>query len=180
MTQNGNTNSRYEYFLRLFMANQDRIFGFVLTMVPDHAYADDIMQETIMTMWRKFGDFEPETNFAAWGIAIARYNILKFREKHRTSSVMFSSEALQHIMSSAGEVFDELDDRLVALQGCLEKLNEKDGNLIKMRYGTDLTVKAIAQKVGRPVGGMYKAMARIHNLLQQCINRTLTAWEITS
>ena len=171
---------QYERFLRLLMNNQQRIFGFILTLVPSRSYAEDLLQDTIMTMWRKFDEFRPNTNFTAWGISIARYNILKFRKKQRTGCVRFSSGALEEIISQSAEVVSSLDERLKALEGCLGKLNEQDGQLIKMRYDGNLSIKNIAQQVGRPVQGMYKAMARIHNVLQECINRTLAAWEMPS
>jgi RNA polymerase sigma-70 factor (ECF subfamily) len=162
------------------MANQRRIFGFILTLVPSRTCAEDLMQDTIMIMWRKFSDFKKGGNFAAWGITIARYNILKFRREKKNTCIKFSSEAFEELTQRTAVMTTKLDERFKALEGCLGKLNEHDGSLIQMRYSRNLSIKEIAQKVGRPVQGMYKAMARIHNVLQECINRTLAAWEMPS
>lgn len=175
---NASRGPQYEEFLGLLMANQQRIYAFILTLVPNHSNADDIMQDTIIVMWRKFGGFEIGTNFRAWGVTIARFIVMRFREKQRNSCVHFSEESLKAI-SSREEVFDGIDDRLRALESCLTKLPDRDSELIRMRYEGKITIKAVAEKVGRPVQGMYKAMARIHNLLHQCVERTLSAWEMT-
>jgi len=67
-----NESERYKEFLRLLMANQHRIFGFIFALVPDMEAAEDLQQETMLVMWEKYREFKPGTNFAAWGIQIAR------------------------------------------------------------------------------------------------------------
>lgn len=54
-------------FLRLLLKSQSSIYAFILVLVHDQNDADDIMQETVTLMWRKFSTFEPGTNFTAWG-----------------------------------------------------------------------------------------------------------------
>jgi RNA polymerase sigma-70 factor (ECF subfamily) len=66
-----NNNSDNKDFLRLLMANQNRIYAFILTLVPNWSDADDIMQEAAETMWSKFQQSQPINNFSAWGIKIA-------------------------------------------------------------------------------------------------------------
>ena len=70
-----NTNAGYEAFLQLLTANQSRIMGFILAMVPNRSVADDILQETTLLMWEKFKNFQDGTNFTAWGISIAKNKI---------------------------------------------------------------------------------------------------------
>ena len=48
---------RNEDFMRLFSANQRRIYGFVAAMIPRTADVDDVFQEVSMSLWRKFEDF---------------------------------------------------------------------------------------------------------------------------
>ncbi len=51
-------NKKTKIFLSLLMANQRRINSYILSVVPNFSDADDIMQETISVMWRKFDRFE--------------------------------------------------------------------------------------------------------------------------
>ena len=91
MTELPDTNE----FLRLLMANQKRIYAFILAMVPNHGDAEDLFQETVLQMWSKFGGFTRGTSFAAWGIAVARYQILNARKRHSTRQLRFSRIALE-------------------------------------------------------------------------------------
>ena len=166
-------NSPTEKFLQLFIVHQKRIYTSILMWVPRTADADDLLQETAAVMWNKFEEFEEGTNFAAWAISIARYRVLSFRKKQRKKEIQFSAEMLDIIASRVVPMLDTMEERLEALENCLTKLNGNDRDLIQMRYEQDTSVKEIAKRVNRPVQGLYKAMARIQNLLLECVRRTL-------
>jgi RNA polymerase sigma-70 factor (ECF subfamily) len=166
-----------ERYVGLLLANQKRIYGFILAMVPNLSDADDIMQETAMTMCRKFEQFKPGTNFPGGAMAVARSKIIRFRQKQGSSKVQFTDDAFQQILDRSETLVSNIDNRARALELCLIKLKDDDRSLIEMRYEQSNRINEIAAKVGRPVHGLYKAMARIHNLLRQCVERTMAAWE---
>ena len=76
-----------EQFTRLLLENRKRIFGFVLSLMPSGSDVDDVFQNACAVMWRKFDQFESGTNFAAWALQIARYEVMDHyaREKRRTA-----------------------------------------------------------------------------------------------
>ena len=127
-------------------------------------------------MWSKFNQFELGTNFYAWAAQIARNKILKYREKQKRRGFQFSSEVIAEILARNQSMLSDMDDRLKALEYCVAKLNKQDRDLINLKYKKNMTIKNVAQETKRPVHGMYKTMARIHNLLKQCINKTLVEW----
>ena len=136
-------------------------------MVGDQNATDDLLQDTTLVMWRKFGEFEVGTNFTAWGIKVARFNVLKYREKQRFSRVQFSTQALEAIAAER-DIFETQNNRLQALEVCVEKLPERDRAVLRMRYRGQMPIRSVAEKLGRSVQGMYKSMARIHALLERC------------
>lgn len=178
MSRDSSKLSKDQQFLKLFLANQKRIFGFIVSLVPNSANADDIMQETVGIMWQKFHTFEIGTNFSAWAISIARHKIFQFREKQLKNCARFSNKAIAEIISRSKDIQDSMDDRMDALQVCLKKLKVQDRYLVQMRYEKDIQTKQLAQQQGRSVNGLYKTMTRIHRVLQQCVQRTLLAWEV--
>jgi len=173
-----NKMSLNEQFLRQIFANQKRIYAFIAMLVPGATDVEDIMQETLLTMWRKFEDFEPETDFTAWGIRIARYKVMEFRRKSSHRYIHFSDKAFENIVSRTDKVIDGMDDRIQALQNCLAKLGERERHLVRIRYEQDITTRSLAERIGEPVDRLYKVMARIHDSLQKCVRRTLAAWEM--
>jgi RNA polymerase sigma-70 factor (ECF subfamily) len=169
--------TRGREFLRLYQANERRIFGFLLALVPQWSEAEDLLQETTMTMWSKFDTFEPGTDFAAWALCIARYRVMNHRRKKRNQRVQFSDEVLEAIDERVRGTAAELDALRDALGSCLRKLPERDRDLIHLRYEYGATTKSVAQRLGRSVDAVYKALNRIHIQLLYCIRRTLAMEE---
>ena len=168
-----------EQFLKLLMANDKRIYAFILTLVPGRVDADDLMQETVTVMWRKFGNFEPGRDFVAWGIGIARYKVLEYRKKKRKSQIRFNDNVHALLEADAKNMLCRLDERLDTLQQCLSKLSEKDRKLIGMRYEQDLTAKIISERVGQSIHRVYRNIVRIHDMLLRCVRSTLSAKDIS-
>jgi RNA polymerase sigma-70 factor (ECF subfamily) len=160
-----------EEFLRLFLAHQRRLYAYILMLLPRHADADDVFQQTCITLWKRRGSFERGTNFNAWASRVAFNTVLNFRAKLARERVRFDEDLLARIAARAEEMGNELDERRTALSRCLEKLPANDRNLLERRYEPGVTIKSLAAAVGRPVEGMYKAMRRIHAALSGCIDR---------
>jgi len=72
---------RTRQFFSLFMRHQNRIFAYILTLVPHGADAEDIMQETASVAWEKFGTFKEGTDFAAWLKKIAFHKVMDHRKR---------------------------------------------------------------------------------------------------
>jgi RNA polymerase sigma-70 factor, ECF subfamily len=171
--------SRTEEFLKLSMPAQRRLLAFILTLVPNHVDAEDLLQETTMVMWRRFSEYRPGSDFVAWGITIARFKVLSYRKKFATSHVQFSDDVLDVLQAEAPEMLDNMDSRSEAIRKCLRNLDEKDINLIKLRYGKGLTFKDIAVQIGRSAQSIHKSLARVHNALIFCVRRAATMEQAT-
>ena len=163
----------HEQFLHLVMSNNKRIYAFIFTLVHNHFDADDIMQETVMLMYRNFGKFEIGSNFAAWGMSIAYYQVLAYRKRYRKERVHFDTELLELISKEAESVRDDTNTRLEALQRCREKLSKNDSKILEMRYDLSVSVKDMGEYFGQSVHKIYRSVARIHDTLLRCVHRTL-------
>ena len=42
-------------FVQLYTTVQRRLYGYILSLIPDFTAVDDILQDTVMVMWREFG-----------------------------------------------------------------------------------------------------------------------------
>ncbi len=168
-----NTNEQSNLFFSLFMQNQNRIKAYILMLVTNASDADDIMQETASVMWQKFDKFQPGTNFSSWAIRIAINKVMAHRKKMKRSRIHFNSEQFSKILEIAPQIIDQADARIDHLKRCVEKLPDKDKELIVLHYYQKKTIKSIAAISGRSLHGLYKVMARINNQLMNCINRKL-------
>ncbi len=44
-------------FIRLLLANERRIYAFILSMLPDLTDAEDVLQETSLVLWEKLDQY---------------------------------------------------------------------------------------------------------------------------
>lgn len=65
------------------------------------------------------------------------------------------------------------DARREALAGCLEKLSEKDRDLLTRRFAEGATTQSTSEQVGRSVDAVYKSLAKIRQSLFDCVQHTL-------
>ncbi len=166
--------SSVQTFVQLLTQNYKRIYGYILSMVVNSNDAEDIMQETSSTMWDKFGEFTPGTDFVAWGRAIARYRVLEYRKKCKRNSVIhYSDSTLEILEKDATRKLDNLDDYMKALRSCVGRLGAQDKSLVLMRYEQGEPVKMIAQRISRTVQAVYRNLGRVQEMLMRCIQRTL-------
>ena len=165
-----------EQFICLLSANQRKIYAFILSAVTNQSVAEEIMQQTLLMMWRNFSRFEEGTSFSAWGKAIAQYEIFNYRKKN-AREIILSQESLDKVLEASQKVEQSSDQRIKALDGCLKKLAGKKQSLIRYRYHEGLSCKAISDKMNIPIYTVYKTFARLHAALQDCVRRTLVVWE---
>ena len=163
-----------EEFLKLFKANEERIYRLILALVPNYTVAEEIMQDAMLVMWRKFDQFEIGTSFAAWGMQISRFIVYKFyREKNKSIVVNFNSDAMNNILKNQ-YIFEEDDNLyLESLQDCFDKLHSNHKELISLRYENNMKITDIALKIGKTFQATYKIMSRIHHVLYHCIERNV-------
>src|SRR5687767_1752591 len=145
----GSSLDRGAEFLRLFLQNQRRIYGLILALVPNGPDADDIHQETSAVLWQKFDEFDPGTNFSAWALRIARYQVMAYYSTKRRQKARLSDETLDAVVERMAARPDREDARSTALDGCLVGLPEPDRELLTLRYQAGASIEEIARRSGK-------------------------------
>jgi RNA polymerase sigma-70 factor len=159
-------------FARQFSRNARRIYGFIMTLVFNYHDAEEVFQNTSVVLWNKFGDFESGSDFFAWASRVAYYEVLSLMKQRRRSRT-FSDETLELLANEAIAVSDRSAERHEALEDCLGQLAPTDRALLQERYYFQRPPKKIAAMQSRSIHSVYRALNRIHNLLLNCVQRTL-------
>ena len=160
-------------FLRLVRSHQDSIYAFIFTLVHNDADAEDITQETLAIMWRKFSSYENGTSFAAWGISIAKILVLRLHEKRNKDKRLFSPELQGLLIEKVAHYIPQQDERVHYLRQCLKKLNNRDHMIIEKRYFHKVPAKQIAQETRVELRSLYRVMNRIHSSLMSCVEKSM-------
>jgi RNA polymerase sigma-70 factor (ECF subfamily) len=166
---------RRDSFARLFAQHDRWLFAYLVSLLGNAAHAEEVFQEVCVVLWREYETFQLGTNFVSWVSVIAHNQVHRFRRQQKRAGPQLSEATVSLLAEDAVERVDLLESRRDALRNCLEKLADKDRQLVRHCYGDSrVTFKTAAEDLGRPVNTVYKALNRIRRSLYQCIERTLS------
>ena len=163
-------------FVTLWSLHARQVYSYIYSLVANCNDADDVFQETSITLMQKFADFQPNTSFSAWACRVAYFKSLDLLKRRRPFEHL-DEELLEAIEEDVRRSAFETEPRFEALGHCLSLLSQKDRQLIDVRYNRELPVEAIAKKLDRNPSGVYKSLTRIHDMLLECIRRKLEQGE---
>lgn len=157
-------------FVSLLTHHQARIHSYILSLVPNFHDAGDIMQETSKAMWMRFDEFEPGTDFLAWGATIARYRVLEYRKRRqRNKELQLPDETVEIIQQHMTNRQDRTREYMARLKKCFQRLSPPDKDLVLMRYYENLKVKDVAARLGKSLRNAYWNLERVQGLLLTCM-----------
>ena len=167
------SSERMAQFVELYSQHYPRLQYYLMALLPTSHDAADVLQETSLVLWKKFGSFEMGTNFFAWACKIARLQALKQYERAGRSAKLFDASVLEKLSVEAAAAATEPAVPLEVLDACLDNLVEADQILIRRRYEPGGSVKQIATDIGRSANSISKSLGRIRQALLKCIQRKL-------
>ena len=160
-------------YTRLVARHKDQIFSFIYSLVHTTADAEDLFQETCLVLWEKFEQFEPGTDFVAWACTTAQFKVLNFMRRKSRDRHFFSMEFITQLCEMQADQSELLDARSQALVDCVQKLPEKDRQLVELCYGGTESIKQVAKRIDRTAGSVYESLRRIRRVLFSCVNRNV-------
>ena len=161
-------------FVVLLTKHERMIYGYVLSLVPNLADADEIVQETCLRLWDEFDKYVPGSSFAAWSLTVAHYEVLTWRKRLSRSKLVFDDSLVELIGRERQIIERSAGPRHEALSDCLQELSENNQRLIAECYGGGRKIKDVATKLNRTEASVYKALERIRSALHQCIERKVS------
>jgi RNA polymerase sigma-70 factor, ECF subfamily len=161
------------HFIRLLTAHERLVYGYILSMVPNWADADEILQETNIRLWEEFDKFELGTNFAAWALRVAHFQVLTWRKRVGRSRLVFDQKVVDALAEERYWTDEVFEARQQALGDCVSKLPVRSRELLQHCYSDGGKIKDVAARLQRSPAAVYKALERIRLDLHACIQRKL-------
>ena len=162
-------------FEHLLSSHQGRLFGFIRALLGPNGDAEDVLQNTNQILWKESDKFEPGTNFRAWAFQIARYQVLQHRDKLKRAGerVPFSDELMETLAVRSEEKESSIERRQRFLKFCLEKLPERQREVVERRYFEHKSVQGIAEEMGVEPNAISQLLFRCRTSLLKCIESQL-------
>jgi len=161
-------------FVSLLTAYQSRLYAYILCVVGDPAAAEELLQQTNLVACQKADRFEPGTDFEAWVMTIARFEIKAHRSRAGRERLIFSEAALRQLEAAAQRIPKVLDQRMELLHECFKTLSERQRQLIRQRYENDQPVGRIAESSGQSPSVIAQALYRARRALVRCMRSRLS------
>ena len=159
-------------FVKLLTEHQTVICSFVISLLPGAPGVDDVIQETNALLWTKRSQFEMGTNFRAWALTIARFQVMAhLRVLRQKRWVTLDSDVAELLADELEEQPDPefTERRIEALTACLGKLRPEDRDLLVQRYWSKIRLQDFAVSRGRSLSGLKVQLFRLRAALKRCI-----------
>ncbi len=158
-------------FLQSLSSHERWLAGYVHTLIPNAADAEDVLQEVKLALWENFSQFEPGTSFAAWSKQVAYYRALAYRQKKAIENkrLTFSEECFEILEEHYSDHPQTISEQTKRLSKCLAKLPAKWQTMIALRYKEEFSIKEIALRFELTEAACYKTMSRIRLNLKKCL-----------
>ncbi|MFH5802635.1 sigma-70 family RNA polymerase sigma factor [Alienimonas sp. DA493] len=158
--------------------------GWVGVRCPPGGDADEVAQKAFVEAFRHIDDYEPGTDFRAWLMTIARYQLMaectrlrRVADYHSRYAPLALADALaRQVERDRLERASEHEAKLGHLQTCLGTLDDGARRLLAWRYRDELPLEQIADRTDRSVGAIKKNLHLLRKKLHECV-RLKTAAE---
>ncbi len=155
----------------LYNRHRVRVFRFAVRLVDDAAFAEDIVSEAFIEVWRQADRFEGRSSVSTWIMSIARFKALSVRRRRQETEL---DEKLAETVADQYGTPEQIlleTDRSVQLRACLSQLSPDHREIIDLVYYHDKTIEEVAEIVGVPKNTvktrMFYARRRLADLLAQ-------------
>lgn len=168
-----------QWFLEQVRQEQSRLRAFVRSLGVRPEAVDDLAQDALVLAFEKLDDFDREEDFGAWVRGIARRLVANARRKESRRQQIIS----EHLAEFLGEaevahpLAEAGDERLPALNECVEQLPERSRQVLHWRYFEEQSPGAIGSRLERSANDVRQMLFRLRRVLLECVERKLVLGE---
>ena len=140
----------------------------------DREVAQDVVQETLVQVWRGLPSYKPRGSFKAWLIKILMNQARRQYRRKRVQSVPLETAS---DMRGDGESPDDAAQRQEQherVRDALDLLTHKHREVLILRYFSELTVPEIARALGCREGTVKSRLSRGQGRLRQILSEDST------
>jgi RNA polymerase sigma-70 factor, ECF subfamily len=165
-----------EAFNAFFARNREAVLRHVERIVVDGDAAEDVVQETFLSVWRNGRRWEHRGNARGWVFRIATNLSLNLLESRRRSGRLTrpsveDGEDIEDLFSRIADSAEarpegilERSDRIRLVRDSVERLPEGKRQVLEIYLKEDVTLGQIAKRLDLPLGTV---KSRFHYALQE-------------
>ncbi|MEM7519405.1 MAG: sigma-70 family RNA polymerase sigma factor [Pseudomonadota bacterium] len=154
----------------LYHRHAPAVRRFIAQLIKDPFEVSDVLQTTMLDVWRKAGSFEGRSGGRTWVLSIARYKAIDHLRRHaRVAPADPMSETLEEIDTQSAETALSAAQDAAALRACIAQLPDAQKTAIHLAFFQDLTYAEVAEIEGVPEGTVKTRIYHAKKLLMRCL-----------
>ncbi|WP_295960406.1 sigma-70 family RNA polymerase sigma factor [Rhodoferax sp.] len=162
----------------LYEHTSSKLYGLAVRVVGNREWAEDVLQEAFMTIWRAAGDYRASLSPPmAWLGLIVRSRGLDFLRR-RTADRNGVTQELDEVMAETleGDSPNPMDttnasQQAWALHQCMARLENRQREVVSLAYLRDLSHGELAEQLKLPLGTVKTWIRRGLEQLRTCMAR---------
>jgi RNA polymerase sigma factor (sigma-70 family) len=96
---------------------------------------------------------------------------MAYRQRRLRDKVVFSDEVVAQLAVESKELDASYEERAAALGRCLERINPRSREALRLRYAEGLAVNDMAKKMDRTSNAVSQLLFRARQWLIECVKR---------
>lgn len=153
-------------FAELYELTSNTVYCYLLSIVADRRLAEDLMQDTYLSIRKSIVHYIPKNKPMAWIFTIAR-NLAYMELRRRGFHPETELESIQEL-SEADSVSSVLDSMI--LQKALQLLGEEERQIVLLHAVSGYKFRQIAAYTGIPLGTALSTYNRAMKKLRKSLN----------
>ena len=158
-------------FIRLFEQFAPRLKGYLLRLGSDGSGAEDLVQEVMLTVWRRAAQFDPaKASAATWIYTIARNRRIDVIRRERRPEPDENDLGWAPSANEAADQKVEAKQHERRLHQAVRLLPAEQADLLRLAYFKDKSHSEIATELSLPLGTVKSrlrlAMAKLRSALE--------------
>ncbi len=141
-------------FRMLMQSHQETLYFQIRRIVLDHDDAHDVMQNTMIKVFRNIHGFKRDSKLSTWLYRIATNESITFINNKRINEPLDDQNISAKVSVMRADSYFEGDDIQLMLEVALQILPQKQRIVFNMRYFDDLSYDEISKILGTSVGAL--------------------------
>lgn len=174
--------TKQEQFLELLTPLKKPLLGYIRYLLWNKGDVEDALQNILTEAYRKFGEFEPGTDFKSWIFKVASYTVFNMNRRYKrdTAKERSLTETIeppdpgkseqesdyQQLLTNQIQI-DVLEQMSNEVKTSLDVLNQDERSVFLLRVLAGLSYKEIAGILEIPPGSVMGWLSRARSKLRQ-------------
>lgn len=160
-------------FAELYKRTSSKLFGVCLRMLRDRSDAEEVLQETWTTVWRRAASFDAgKASAITWLVTLARNKAIDRLRQHREQQLDEPLKLEEVVDTDPTPAADaETSQEHQRLHRCLGALEPQHRDAVREAFFTGATYNELATRCMVPLGTMKSWIRRSLLQLRTCLDQ---------